>query len=109
MIDREAWQGTSTELLNELTLRDRAEQRPSSWKGFPRDPADLGKRLRKASAVLRKADNIEVAFVRMRDRQRTKLIDLRRAEHRGEQAADQPAASDNASAPGKVITLRDRS
>jgi hypothetical protein len=111
MRDREAWRGTATELLHEFTLRDRAEERPSSWRGWPRDPADLSKRLRKASAALRKADNVEVAFDRTRDRRRTKLIELRRVEPQGEQGqrpADQAAASTEAPVPGKVVALRDR-
>jgi hypothetical protein len=115
MADREVWRGSATELLQELTLRDRAEQRPSSWKGFPRDPADLGKRLRKASAVLRKADGIELAFERTRDRRRDKHIEIRRTERPTEAQAssaqpstDQTAGVTEATAPGKVIALRDR-
>ena len=115
MADRQVWQGSATGLLQELTLRDRAEQQPSSWKGFPRDPADLGKRLRKASAALRKADNLELVFERTRDRRRDKQIEIRRVEHPTEVQAnsaqpstDQTTGVTEATAPGKVIALRDR-
>ena len=85
------------------------------WKGFPRDPADLGKRLRKASAALRKADNLELVFERTRDRRRDKQIEIRRVEHPTEVQAnsaqpstDQTTGVTEATAPGKVIALRDR-
>jgi hypothetical protein len=96
-------------------LRDRAEQQPSTWKGFPRDPADLGKRLRKASAALRKADNLELVFERTRDCRRDKQIEIRRVEHPTEVQAnsaqpstDQTTGVTEVTPPGKVIALRDR-
>jgi hypothetical protein len=105
-----AWTGTATELLCELSGRDRAEAQPSRWKSWPKDPAEFGKAVRRVKGALRKV-GIEVTIGRAPDRIRTRMVELRRIEPQPSQtdvagAADGTDSADGGRAIAKVIPIR---
>lgn len=110
MHGRLAWTGTATELLCELSGRDRAEAQPSTWKSWPKDPAEFGKAVRRVKGALCKV-GIEVTIGRAPDRIRTRMVELRRIEPQPSQtdvagAADGTDSEDSGRAIAKVIPIR---
>jgi hypothetical protein len=85
MVGRAAWTGTATELLAELTNRDRTEAGVSNQQDWPRDPTRLSGRLRALAGTLRKT-GVEVVFGKAPDRAKTRLIELRAVEQAPQQA-----------------------
>jgi hypothetical protein len=95
MAARDGWHGTAAELLRELSTRDRTEAEPSRSKGWPREASAFGKRLRMATAVLRKID-IEVVFGKASNRSKTRTVALTKCTSRsdGSDRSDRSDASD---------------
>jgi hypothetical protein len=79
MEDRDAWDGTSTELWRELQAHDPTEARPTEMKGWPKDPVSFGIALTKTRPTLRKV-GVEVSRDRSKSRKRTPMLHLRRIE-----------------------------
>jgi hypothetical protein len=94
MDGRGAWHGTAAELLRDLSARDRSEAEPSTWKAWPREASAFGKRLRMATAVLRKI-GIEVTFGKASNRSKTRTITLSKIERRTD-TSDRSDTSDGA-------------
>jgi hypothetical protein len=80
MIERNSWDGTATQLLLELTNRDRTEAQVSKWASWPRNPSLFSNHLRTVAASLRKV-GIEISFDKKTpDRRRTRIIELSKIE-----------------------------
>jgi hypothetical protein len=77
MEDRDAWDGTATELWRELQARDQTEARPTETKSWPKDPISFGIALTKTLPTLRKI-SVEATRDRSKSRKRTPMIHLRR-------------------------------
>lgn len=76
MQGRNAWDGTTTQFLQELEARDPTEAKVTKTKGWPREASTFGIALKKAKQVLRKL-GIEVHKDRATDRNRTPMLHLR--------------------------------
>jgi hypothetical protein len=73
------WTGTAAKLLQELSGREIGEAASSRWKTWPAEPSSFSRRLRKASAVLRKL-GVGVEVGRASNRSRTREITLTKIE-----------------------------
>jgi hypothetical protein len=97
MVGRSSWAGTATQLLKELTDRDRSEAAPSRSKTWPREASQFSKRLQGAKVVLGKI-GIDVQIGRAPDRLRTRWIVLswlRPQQARETDASDRSDSSDS--------------
>jgi hypothetical protein len=77
MEDRDAWDGTATEMWRELQARDQTEARPTETRTWPKDAISFGIALTKTLPTLRKI-GVEATRDRSTNRKRTPVVHLRR-------------------------------
>jgi hypothetical protein len=113
MEDRDAWDGTATELWRELQARDQTEARPTETKSWPKDPVSFGIALTKSLPTLRKI-SVEATRDRSKSRKRTPMIHLRcirqeKQPQQGNWAAEGSERLEGLSnrAPAKIIPFRE--
>ena len=73
MDGRKEWHGTAVQLLAELSIRDKAEAKPTTWRSWPTNASAFGKKLSQACATLHRF-GIVVTKGKARDRKSSRLI-----------------------------------
>jgi hypothetical protein len=108
-----SWRGTATALLEEIADHVRPHQRKAP--GWPRSAMALGRAIRRIQAQLKRQRGIEVTCERSSDKDRTRLIAIRKLSEPSEPAADgeshepgKTCAADGSGAnkPGPTPTVR---
>ena len=75
MDGRKSWHGTAVQLMAELSIRDKAEAKPTTWRSWPANASAFGKKLASATPTLRKL-GVGVTKKKARDRKSSRLISL---------------------------------
>jgi hypothetical protein len=112
MTDRTSWRGTTSQLYAQVMDRDPSEQGATRDPAWPKGVARFGLALRNCETVLRKVGVELVTGERAQERNRDRLIELRRIEIEpsAQRAADSMDSSDSCSPTaayvGQIIAIR---